>query len=529
MQYIIGVDVGSGSVRAGIFSTTGESLIFKSKNIKIRKTGNNFVEQSTTDIWESLCFVVKESIKETRINPKDIVSIGFDATCSLAVLDRDDKPVSVNPDKDDYWNIIMWMDHRAYEEAEFINSKDYNVLKYVGGKISVEMEMPKILWLKRNLNSSYKRIDKFFDLADFLQYKACGSLIRSSCTLGCKWTYLVHENRWDKDFLKDIGLDDLLEGDKIGVIVKEPGSLAGNLTADSAKELGLHEGVKVAVGMIDAHAGGLGSLRDEADDVMVVVAGTSACHMMNRNNSTFINGIWGPYYNAMVSKMWLNEGGQSTYGSLLDYTLKSHSYYNTILKEVDGVHNKVYDVLNKEVERLRNINPFTIKDLNVLDYHYGNRSPRADAKARGMIVGIDMAEDLESMAKIYWAVMDSICFGTKHIIETSRNNGYKINDIIVCGGLTKNPLYMKELSNICNQDIYFAGHDEAVVLGSAIIAAIASGIYSNYKEALINMGKLGNKVEPDNNLKEYYNKKYEIYLSMYEDKIKYENIMKQFR
>ncbi|CRF34613.1 FGGY carbohydrate kinase domain-containing protein [Brachyspira suanatina] len=528
MQYVIGVDVGSGSVRAGIFSITGDSLIFKSKDIKNRKMSGNFVEQSSTDIWESLCYVVKESIKEAKINPLDIIAIGFDATCSLVVLDKDDKPVSVNPDNDDYWNIIMWMDHRAEKETELINSNNYEVLNYVGGKISIEMEIPKILWLKNNLIDSYKRIDKFFDLADFLQYKASGSDIRSSCTLACKWTYLAHENRWDKSFFEAIGLSDLLENKNIGTTVKEPGSLAGTLTKQSALELGLHENVKVSVGMIDAHAGGLGSLRDEADDVLVIVAGTSACHMMNRNESTFIPGIWGPYYNAMVSNMWLNEGGQSAYGSLLDYTLRNHSYYSTVLKQVNGVHNKVYDVLNDEIKRLREKDPYIIKDLHVLDYHYGNRSPRADNKPRGMIVGIDMAENLESMAKIYLAVLDSICFGTRHIIEVARDNGYKINTIIVCGGATKNTLYMQELADICNQDIYFAGHDEAVVLGSAINAAIASGEYPTYKEALNKMGRLGDIVKPNNKLADYYNKKYEIYLNMFNDKIKYENIMKDF-
>lgn len=528
MKYVIGIDVGSGSVRAGIFSVKGESEIFKSKSIKMRKMSDNIVEQSSEDIWENTCSVVKECIRESGISKEDIIAVGFDATCSLAVLDKNDLPVSVNPDGNDYWNIIMWMDHRAYKETDFINSHDFETLKYVGGKINVEMEIPKILWLKNNLKSSYDRIDKFFDLTDFLQYKASGSTIRSSCALACKWTYLAHENRWDKNFFKTIGLEDLLENEKIGVVVKEPGSLAGKLTEKSAEELGLNKNTKVAVGMIDAHAGGLGSLREEADDVMIIVAGTSACHMMNRKEATFIKGIWGPYYNAMVSNMWLNEGGQSAYGSLLDYTLKNHSYYNAILKEAGNDHNKVYDLLNKEVERLRADNPYIIKDLNVLDYHYGNRSPRSDIKARGTISGLDMSENLESMAKIYWAVLDSICFGTKHIIETARENGYEIKDIIVCGGLMKNPLYMKELANICNQDIYFSGQEEAVVFGSAINASISSGLYKDYREALKNMGKKGNAIKPDYKLSDYYNKKYEIYLEMFEDKIKYENLLKDF-
>ena len=133
----------------------------------------------------------------------------------------------------------MWMDHRAKKEADEINSKKHEVLKYVGGKISLEMEIPKILWLKRNLPNSYKRVSQFFDLADFLQYKACGNNIRGSCTLACKWTYLAHKNKWDRNFFKSLGLEDLIDKNKIGNIVKEPGTFAGYLTKKSSKEMGL--------------------------------------------------------------------------------------------------------------------------------------------------------------------------------------------------------------------------------------------------------------------------------------------------
>ena len=527
MKYVIGIDVGSGSARAGIFSLNGEEKGFSSTNIKIKKYEENFVEQSSEDIWNSVCKSVKRVLKIANVNKNDIIAIGFDATCSLVALDKNDNPVSLSKGKEDYWNIIMWMDHRAKKEADEINSKKHEVLKYVGGKISLEMEIPKILWLKRNIPNSYKRVHQFFDLADFLQYKACGNNIRSSCTLACKWTYLAHKNKWDRNFFKSLGLEDLIDKNKIGNIVKEPGTFAGYLTKKSSKEMGLSINTKVAVGMIDAHSGGLGSLIDKVNDSAVIVAGTSACHMLNSKKPIFVQGVWGPYYNAMIPDMWLNEGGQSAFGSLIDYNIKKHPYYNKLIKDIKNNKN-IYEILNKEVDKLKKENPYSIKDIHILDYHYGNRSPIASSKERGMEIGLNMSDDIVSMAKIYWATIDSVCFGTKNIIDTAINKGYKINSIIVCGGAGKNELFMRELADICQYNIYIPGHEESVVFGSAILASIASGEYKNYKEALSKMNKKAKLIKPNKTIKKYYESKYKIYLELYKDKLKYEKMMSNF-
>lgn len=72
-------------------------------------------------------------------------------------------------------NVILWMDHRAHEEAEFINAIGHDILQYVGGKVSLEMQTPKMLWLKKNLPASWNSAALLFDLPDFLTWKASGS------------------------------------------------------------------------------------------------------------------------------------------------------------------------------------------------------------------------------------------------------------------------------------------------------------------------------------------------------------------
>jgi len=132
------------------------------------------------------------------------------------------------------------------------------VLQYVGGIMSPEQEPPKLLWLKENLPETWQKAGKFFDLADFMVYKAAGADLRSLCTNVCKWTYLGHESRWDQSFFEAIGLGDLFDGGKVTEDVAPMGEKAGTLSAEAANHLGLTTRTAVGVGIIDAHAGGIG-------------------------------------------------------------------------------------------------------------------------------------------------------------------------------------------------------------------------------------------------------------------------------
>ena len=524
--YFIGVDVGSASVRAGIFDVEGNSICVKSTPIKIRKPKLNFVEQSSDDIWQNLCKVVKEVVYDSKITPKEIKGIAFDATCSLVAIDKDDRPISISLDNDNTWNIIMWMDHRASEETNLINSKENEVLKYVGGKISLEMQIPKLLWLKNHLPNTYKQAKYFFDLADFLQYKACSSTIRSSCTVTCKWTYLSHKKTWDKNFFKQFGLEELLEQNKIGDMIKEPAQRAGFLTEKAAEEMGLTTSTIVAVGMIDAHAGGVGASGHTTENTLVIIGGTSACHMLNTKEPTFVPGVWGPYFSAMTPNLWLNEGGQSSAGSLIDYTIQNHSYYPILKEESENSDTSIYEILNYTIDKLYKEEPNLNTHLHLLGYHHGNRSPRSDASLKGMISGLSLDESLKSLALLYLAAIQSVCYGTKHIIDTCKENGHEIDRITICGGASKNPLWLQELSNITEYVIEIPKEDEAVLLGSAILAATASGTYSSIEEGAKQMSKISKYIKPNEKTFHFHHKKYKVFLEMYNDFIKYRELMR---
>jgi D-ribulokinase len=189
MKYFLGVDVGTYSIRVGLFKETGELIDSKVETIHVYNFETDFYEQSSDEIWHAICKSIAFLCEKHANIRCDIVTVGFDATCSLVVLDEKFAPISVNPVRHETNanNVIMWMDHRAKDQAEFINSLKCECLSTVGGKISPEMDPPKILWLKQNFKECFDRAEHFFSLPDYLVWRATGVDVRSVCTTTCKW------------------------------------------------------------------------------------------------------------------------------------------------------------------------------------------------------------------------------------------------------------------------------------------------------------------------------------------------------
>ncbi len=539
-EYLIGVDVGTGSVRTGIFDLRGSMLAHAQHEIQIWRPGENFVEQSSDDIWRATCRSVKLAVQNAGISTGQVVGISYDATCSLVALDAQDQPVTVSPTGNPEQNVIVWMDHRAIQEAERINASKHQVLRYVGRKISPEMEPPKLLWIKENLKETWKRAAKFLDLADFITYRSTGIDVRSLCTTVCKWTYVGHKASWDAGFFEKFGMGSLLKHEKIGSNILPMGTYIGNLTPASADELGLTTSTKVAVGIIDAHAGGLGVIgigfnsvprKSSLEEILALIGGTSSCHMAVSREPRYIKGIWGPYYSAMIPGMWLTEGGQSATGSLLDYILKENSAYPAIKAQASERGIGEYQFLNEVVQSLKTRAGKGLeitKEINILPYFHGNRSPRADPTLRGTISGLTLDDSVESVALRYYATLQSIAYGTRHIIEAMNAKGYRIKKIHACGGGTKNPLWLQEHADITGCEIILPKEPEAVLLGSAMLAAVGAGKYPTVLEAAVKMSALGNRYLPHKKFSAYHKAKYQVFKKMYEHSVNYRKKLARF-
>ncbi|MEX1039032.1 MAG: FGGY-family carbohydrate kinase [Pirellulaceae bacterium] len=548
-HYYIGVDVGTGSARAGLFDIAGNLLAATSHEIQTFRPQADFVEQSSEDIWRVACRCVREVIGQAGIEAAKVRGIGFDATCSLVVLDEENRPITVSPDDDDARNVIVWMDHRAVAQADRINRLGHDVLKYVGNVISPEMQTPKLLWLKENMPETWRRSRRFLDLPDFLTFRATGDETRSLCSTVCKWTYLGHAaveggnqpGRWDSGYFRSIGLEDLAEERfvRIGRQIRPMGQPLGRgVTAEAAEELGVPAGTAVGVSIIDAHAGGIGMIGAMLDGVspraeafdrrLALIGGTSSCHMAVSTDPRFIRGIWGPYYSAMIPDMWLTEGGQSATGALIDFVIDNHGATNELRQLASDQRRSPYEVLNRRLEDLTQglrVPASLTRELHVCPYFHGNRSPWADPTLRGMICGLTLSASLDDLAVLYLATIQAIAYGTRHIIEVMNGAGYRIDTIFACGGGTKNPIFLREHADITGCRIVLPREPESVLLGSAMLGAVAAGQYPTLLSAMAAMSGAGQVLAPDITTTTYHQAKYDVFRQLHTDQQAYRERM----
>jgi FGGY-family pentulose kinase len=535
--FLLGIDVGTGSVRAAIFDAHGVRRGMAVSPIQLFRPQADFVEQSSDDIWAATGSAVRAALSEAGLRGDQIAGIGFDATCSLVVLDASDQPVSVSPSGRDAQNVIVWMDHRAIEQAERINAGKHAVLRYVGGVVSPEMQTPKLLWLKEFAPKAFARAAKFLDLPDFLSYRATGRDTRSLCTTVCKWTYLGKEQRWDEGYFRAIGLGELADESfvRIGTRVRPMGEAIGGLTDRAAAELGLVPGIAVGVSIIDAHAGGLGLLGVpiegpvDFDTRLALIGGTSSCHMAVSPEPRFIDGIWGPYYSAMLPGLWLTEGGQSATGALIDHVVQSHARVAELDTQAKARGMSRYALLNDVLEGLAGAAPFPAaltRELHVYPDFHGNRSPRANPNLRGMISGLRLNDSVESLALLYLSTVQAIAHGTRHIIDSMNSRGYRIDTLVACGGDTKNPVFVREHADVTGCRIVMPREPEAVLLGASMLGAVAAGVHADLQTAMAMMNSADRVITPATpQVRDYHARKHRVFLRMHDDQLAYRELL----
>jgi FGGY-family pentulose kinase len=514
--FVCAVDVGTGSARAGILDARGKLLGRAEHPIAMNRPEADFAEQDSEGIWSAVCLAARSAREKAGVDASAVVGISFDATCSLVVRDHMGGQLSVSTSGDKRWDTIAWLDHRAIAEADECTQSGHAVLDTIGGVMSPEMQTPKLMWLKRNLPGTWAEAGRLFDLTDFLTWKATGSLARSQCTLTAKWTYLAHEKlSWRRDFFASVGLEDLFEHAALPAKASPVGADLGPLLPEAAVALGLTENCRVGAGVIDAYAGALGVLAGFAGEPenigrhLALIAGTSSCVMAMSPEPQPFAGVWGPYYGAALPGLWLSEGGQSATGALLDHIIRWHGAGG----EPDtATHARI----TARIMELRGLEGLDLAGrLHVLPDFHGNRSPLADPRALGVISGLALDASFDSLCRLYWRTAIAIALGVRHVLEALNQNGYLIDTLHVTGGHTRNPLMMELYADATGCTVVEPLVDEAVLIGTGMVAATAAGIFPDLNAAGLAMQQGARTRQPNPRAAKRFDRDYRVFLEMH--------------
>jgi L-ribulokinase len=520
LAHVIGVDFGTLSGRAVVVRAVDGAEVGSA----VHEYAHGVIEDDLPPHWalqdpddwvEVLKTAVPAALRDSGVDPSQIVGIATDFTAStpLPVL-ADGTPlcrVEGFTDRPHAWP-KLWKHHAAQAQADRINAlaeeRGEPWLPRYGNKISSEWEFAKALQVCEEDPEVYERMDRWVEGADWIVWQLCGEETRNACSAGYK--AIRQDGGYpSREFLG--ALDERFAGfveEKIAGPVHALGDKAGSLTAQAAEWTGLPEGIAVAVGNVDAHVTAPAAQAIEPGQ-MLMVMGTSTCHVMNAESLAEVPGMCGVVRGGIVPGMWGYEAGQSGVGDIFGWfvdNLVPPRYFEAAEKAGVSIHEHLSELAGRQEVGQHG--------LIALDWENGNRSVLVDHTLSGVLVGLTLATRPED---VYRALIEATAFGTRVILEAFADAGVPVQELFVAGGLLKNPVLMQIYADVTRFPLHLIVSDQGPALGSAIHAAVAAGIYDDVHAAAAAMGKVRRDAyTPDPERAEAYDALYARYKRLHD-------------
>jgi len=527
-MYTIGIDFGTLSGRALLVDTRdgtevatavhdyANAVIDQQLPHNQKRLPPEWALQDPLDYIEVFKQTIPAVLNKSGVNPEDVLGIGIDFTaCTMLPVKADGKPLSAMDewrDNPHAW-VKLWKHHASQPQADQINETARKMgeswLDRYGGKISSEWFFSKALQILQEAPEVYHAADRLIEAADWVVWQLTGNETRNACTAGYK--AIVQEGHYpSKEYFAALHPDfaDVVET-KMSTDFAQLGDKAGELTQEMAAVTGLKAGIAVAVANVDAHVTAP-AVKATDPGVMVMIMGTSTCHIISDDNLQDVDGMCGVVNGGIIPGLYGYEAGQSGVGDIfawfVDHAVPAQ-YHDAA--EAAGMH--IHDYLEQEAAK----QAVGAHGLVALDWWNGNRSTLVDADLSGMLIGMTLATRAPD---IYRALIESTAFGTREIIEAFEARGIEVKELVAAGGLPeKNALLRQIYADVTGRSFKLAGSGQAPALGSAMHAAVAADIYPNIQAAADKMGKLKDEiVTPIAENTVVYDKLYAEYKTLYD-------------
>lgn len=531
--FTIGIDFGTVSARAVLVdvsngSLTASSLYKYPHGVITDKLPGTDIElvpdsalQHPQDYINALKRTVPKLIKESQINPEQIIGIGIDFTGSTIIpTTADGTPLALIEDFKDEpqaWP-KLWKHHAAQDKADQLTQiatdRFETFLDRYGGKINAEWFFPKVWEIFDESSSVYNAADRIIEASDWMVWQLTGVETRNLCAAGYKALWSKSEGFPLETFFRamDPDLANVVD-EKMKREITPLGQQVGELTETAAKWMHLVPGIPVATGILDGHAAVPAATVAEPGK-MAVILGTSFVHMILSTKEYRVPGMCGMVEDGIIPGMFSYEAGQTGGGEHFAWFMQ-----NAVPCDYEKeARSRKIDLFTLLEEKAAALEPAE-SGLVALDWWNGNRSILVDSDLSGLILGYSLKTKPEEM---YRALLEATIFGTRKIFETFIASGVPINEIIVSGGgPTKNDLFLNILANVTRMEIKVADSPYTSALGSAMYAAVAAGEerggYATIQDASNNMAHLKSKTYfPNNNDKKTYNRLYSEYTLLHD-------------
>ena len=526
----IGVDYGTLSGRVLVLDLgTGEELAcaelaYEHGVIEQRLPGSDIRLDSDWALQHPLDYVkvleqgIPLALAQAGVAPESVIGLGVDFTsCTVLPTTTDGTPLCVI----DKWRARphawpkLWKHHAAQPQAERLTElaeeRTEPFLARYGGRISSEWYFPKLLQIFEEDREIYDAAEKFIEATDWIVWQLTGVERRCSCAASYKAFWSPDHGLPDRAYFEAASEGFSSSLARLGTDFSPPGTCAGAVRADLAGRLGLRSDVAVAVGNVDSFVSVPGA-GIERPGTFVTVIGTSICDMVLHDEEILVPGITGVVRDGILPGFYGYETGQPAVGDMLGW------YVGKLL----GAEEEERPRLHGSLEQMAAALAPGQTGLVALNWWNGNRSILADADLSGVIAGLTLAT---SPAEIYRAMLESIAFAARKILDNFTEHGLRIDQLSACGGISeKNPLLMQLLSDITGRAVHVPSSAQIPARGAAMFGAVAAGAsdlprggFSDVAAAVARLRPgVARTYAPDRSATEVYDRIYHVYCGLHD-------------
>ncbi|MBD1379386.1 xylulokinase [Metabacillus arenae] len=485
MQYLIGIDLGTSSIKAILMDVEGDVIAQAQESYLIQVPTIGYAEQSPNVWWNAAVNVLRTLLEEENVDPSLIGGIGLSGQMHGLVM-VDYKGEVIRP-------AIIWSDQRSKSQIEKINQLIYeeNAIDKMLNSVSTGFAISSLLWIKENEPESYEKTNKILLPKDYIRYRLTGELATEATDASSTLAFDVAERKWATFLIKKLGIKE-----ELFPPCYEPCEIAGEITTCAAKETGLKKGTPVVFGGGDQFMQAVGngiifpgivSSNIGTGGQIAVMVDKPAYDSQLRTN-TFCH---------IKPNTWNIQGSSLNSGLSLNW-LKSN-----ILREND------FRALTKMAEKIA---PGS-EGLIFLPYLTGERTPHLDPNAKGIFFGLTLKHRDDHFVR---AVIEGVTYSLRDSLDLIEGLGIQTNRVIASGGGGKSKLWLQIQADIFNKPVYTSKTGEEACVGAAIIAGVGVGVYHSIDEAcrkLISYNEM--VIEPLQDNVKMYSHYYELFKELY--------------